>query len=257
LETIQFNCHNSTIKSFENNTALKNVSLYFLKEGETPDFSHNTLLENLYVQGNGIVNIDNCKNLINLYLYASNTKTINLQQSNALKNVTLLSCYNLTSLNLSGCQHLDSLKISEVSEKLDIDISNCGNLRSLILEDVNLNKLNAAECRTLQSFTHQPPISYYPANWNLTVLNMNNCTSLTYLSCNYNKLTELDINGCLNLSYLSCMSNNLKELDAHTCIALKELRCSSNTDLKKLILNTNHQITTLYKDDHTQIVLKE
>jgi len=256
LEILDFQCYNSKVSSFKNNTELKTLVLA-LKEGETLDLSNNTLLENLYVIGNGDVNISNCKNLIDLTFLMNNIiETINIQQYNALKNVTILSCNNLASINMSGSQNLDSLRISTINTGLDVDISNCKNLRSLILDVENLNKLNASGCTTLKRFEYQP--NYYnPTNWNLINLNMSNCTSLVLISCNYNKINELDVSGCTALTTLSCTNNNLKELDLYTCLALRELNCFNNNDLKTLILNKNHQITTLNKDSHTEIILKD
>ena len=56
---------------------------------------------------------------------------------------------------------------------------------------------------------------------------------------------------------ISMFLNLENDLDAYTCTALKVLICTFNSDLKTLILNKNHQITTLSKDEHTQIVLQE
>ena len=151
---------------------------------------------------------------------------------------------------------LENLKVSNVESLLDVDISNCENLQSLIIDTENLHNLNASVCSSLKSFIYQNR-NYYGdlKKWNLTSLNMSKCTSLTSLSCDFNKIKELDISGCTALITLSVYFNNLEALDAHTCLALNNLYTFGNSDLKTLTLNKNHQITTLCKDDHTEIVL--
>ena len=236
------------------NTALKNVSLS-IKVFNMLDFSNNTLIENLYVEGNGKVNISTCKNLIDLHLINSNTNAINLQQFNALINVRLNNC-NIASVNLSGCQNFEVLSISGSGNdnKLDVDVSACKKLRNLYLSITHLDKLNAAGCTALTGFEYEPDRNF-PFRF-MTSLNMSNCTSLKSIKCDFNLLTMLDVSGCTALTTLSCRRNHLKELDTQTCLALQSLDCSNSSDLKTLILDKNHQITTLYKDDHTEIVLK-
>jgi len=383
LETLHLK-NNGTVASFKNNTALKTVSWTGPKEGETLDFSNCTLLEKLIIQGFVDVKIDNCIKLIDLTLTSCTFNTFQFQQQfNVLKNVTLLGCNNLTSFTLTGAQSLDSLRIASETKTLDVDISNCINLRSLIFDVENLNKLNASNCSKLTSFKYQHLYDDNRYYLNLSSLNLSHCTSLKSVSVNQNKLTDLDVSGCtaltelscrnnqltnmnisgcnalqtlscqfnqltnlningcdalqtlschnnklkkinvngclslksldcsennleelnvngcvgltslhcydnklenlnlvncgslidlyctinkindlnvsdcISLKYLTCYANDLKELDLYSCLALKELRCMDNKDLKTLTINKNHQITILYKDEHTEIVLKE
>ena len=319
LHTLRIGSSNISLSSFKNNTGLKNFT-FFALEDEPIDFSNNTLLEKLSVTGGGNINLSQCKNLTDLYLTSNSSNTINLQQFNSLKNVVLEVCKNITSINLSSCQSLDSLYLSGIDTKeLYLDISNCKNLRFHYLNVGNLTKLNASGS-SIKDFIYQDISSMHnPLKWNLTSLNMSNCTSLISLLCNKNKIKEIDVSGCTSLTTLSCsenyvedlkMSNNkalttlycdnnnlkkldlsacpaltmltctnnnlenlnvsscvvlnklwcrnnqLKELDVHTCLVLKELSCINNNDLKTLILAKNHQIEWLFKDEHTEIVLK-
>jgi len=278
LQTLRIGSPKIIVSSFKNNSLLKKVKVFCLDD--PLDFSSNTLLENLSVTGGGAVNLSQCKSLVDLYIEKNCSNTINLQQFNALKNVVLLGCKNLTSLNMSSCQILDSIYLSTIfTDKLDLDISNCKKLRVLHLDVDNLSKVNAAGCTTLKHFIYQDSSPYLNTlKWNLTSLDMSNCTSLISLLCNKNKIKELNVsgctslttlscsenqienlnvNGCIVLNHLTCNNNKLKELDVHSCLEITYLFCRNNDDLKTLILNKNHKITTLDKDDHTEIVLKE
>jgi len=242
LETLTLR-PNASITSFKNNTALKSVWLH-AKAGLTLDFCSNSNLEKLYVDGNVDVKINDGIKFVDLTLLHSSSKTINMQQFTALKNVTLLSCNNLESLNLSGCMSLDSLRVECLTKGLDIDISNCINLRSLTLDVVNLNKLDASNCHRLSSFTHQP-ISDSSPDLNLTRLNLSNCSSLTSVSCYRNKLTDLDLSGCTKLTSLSCQNNKITNLNISGCTALATLLCQYN-NLESLNLSSNKSLRVIY-----------
>ena len=52
-------------------------------------------------------------------------------------------------------------------------------------------------------------ISY---NYNLTTLDLSNCTNLYILNCYSNNLTTLDLSSCTNLYDLYCYDNQLNNL---------------------------------------------
>ena len=257
LETLNILGAYTQVSSLNNNTALKEIVI-FLQPDETFDFSSHTLLEKLNVRGGSYININNCKRLIELSIQSAYMKTILLQQATDLQNVYIY-CNNLASLNLSGCENLESLWIySDSSEELDIDISDCRNLQSFTLIVENLYKLNASGCKKLVNFKYKNEGNYFgPIYRNLTILNMSNCTSLQTLTCSYNKLTSLDVSGCTALTRLECNNNDLVSLDVSSCFNLNYLYCYDNNDLNTLTMNMNQHFTTLSKDDHTQIVLKD
>ena len=114
--------------------------------------------------------------------------------------------------------------------------------------------------------------------WNLTTLNVKNCTELATLYCNRCKLTELDLssNGQLQvlwcdnnqftaldtagnsqLKSLYCYNNQLAALNLASNPALKELRCENN-QLTTLDLSGNTALTSLSCENNqlTEIQLK-
>ncbi|GHT56828.1 hypothetical protein FACS189446_8940 [Bacteroidia bacterium] len=82
------------------------------------------------------------------------------------------------------------------------------------------------------------------SNHKITVLNIKNAPSLTWLSCGGNRLTSLDISGCKALTELSCGGNQLTSLDVSGCKALTELSCSNN-QLTSLDLSGCEALTTV------------
>ncbi len=79
--------------------------------------------------------------------------------------------------------------------------------------------------------------------WNLTTLNVKNCTELQTLYCDGCKLTELDLSSNGQLQDLWCHNNQLTTLDT-----------AGNPNLKTLYCNRN-QLTTLNLNQNT--VLKD
>ena len=218
----------SKLTSIENTPALKELALYNIG-GDMLDLDNHTNLEYLHIERgpDNVTNISNCKNLKDLFLDNGTINTIELKQFSKLKNVSL-SCPNLYAINLSGSQHLDSLLIRNPKEGLEVDISNCSSLHYLYLDNkALLSKLNASGCVSLERFEHQPQ-NYNPSNWNLTKLDMSNCTSLQSLSCSYNQLTSLDVSGCTALHTISCDNNQLAFIDISGCTALNSLSCDDN-----------------------------
>ena len=62
----------------------------------------------------------------------------------------------------------------------------------------------------------------------LTALNVQGCTALQTLGCNYNQLTELNLQGCTALEFLYCRNNQLTSLNTQGCTALQSLNCGDN-----------------------------
>ena len=249
LETFYFLGYKSKVSSLKKNPVLKIVSIKAYNDGETLDFSANTLIEKLSVIGNvDITNPSNSKNLTEVYIASNNRiNTVDFSQLNTLKNATLLGCPNLTSINFSGCQHLNSLIIKHVYEVLDIDISGCKDLYSLTLEDLkNFNKLNASGCSSLISLYNE---EYNFYNRSPKILDLSDCTSLRSLSWNNNQLTSLNVKGCIALTQLSCISNHLSSLDVSGCTALTMLNCYTN-NLENLNVVSCVSLDTLSCDNN-------
>ncbi|MEY8377109.1 leucine-rich repeat domain-containing protein [Lachnospiraceae bacterium 56-18] len=168
--------------------------------------------------------------------------------------ITVLNMKNssLTAESLAGIEHFKNLTTLHCNGTY---------LKSI---DVSKNtKLQYLECS---------------GTWNLTTLNVENCTELHTLYCNGCKLTELDLssNGKLQvlwcdnnqftaldtagnpqLKTLYCHNNQLAALDFRSNPALKELRCYNNL-LTTLDLSGNTALTSLSCENNqlTEIQLK-
>jgi len=114
---------------------------------------------------------------------------------------------------------------------------------------------------------------------NLTSLDVTNCTSLTELYCERNKLTALDLTKNTSLEVLTCYENQITALDLSKNEMLTMLNCTDNqintldvtkcTSLVGLLCNNNKLITidlsalmvlkTLYCNDNqlTELILPE
>ena len=70
---------------------------------------------------------------------------------------------------------------------------------------------------------------HYSSNSNkLTALNVQGCTALQVLECDFNQLTALNVQDCTALQSLSCHQNPLTELNVQGCTALQWLNCNEN-----------------------------
>ncbi|MGL5957675.1 MAG: hypothetical protein ACRCZZ_03620, partial [Phocaeicola sp.] len=78
----------------------------------------------------------------------------------------------------------------------------------------------------------------------VSMLNLENCTSLTVLSCDEIRLKSLNLSGCVNLGNIYCSKNQLVELDLSSNIALTNLLCDGN-QLGALDLSENTALTNL------------
>ena len=87
-------------------------------------------------------------------------------------------------------------------------------------------------------------IQKYRKNVNLGDPNISDCTALTIISCNENKLTSLDLSNDTALESLECSTNQLTSLDVSDCTALTKLYCNSN-QLTSLDVSNNKALTKL------------
>lgn len=83
-----------------------------------------------------------------------------------------------------------------------------------------LTKLNVNGCTNLQTL--------YCEFANIDTLDMSTCGALQELFCPDNSLTSLNLTGCTSLLKVGCHVNQLSTLDLSTCISLIELDCQVN-----------------------------
>ncbi|MDR1406722.1 MAG: hypothetical protein LBJ23_01590, partial [Tannerella sp.] len=225
-----------TATSLKTNKLLKKVFILGWPQGTYLDFSNNTLLEDLYILGSrgsnveSVLNIGNCKNLNTIYIETLDIYKLDLQQSDKLKEVLIKHCDSLNYVNLSGAVNLEKFTLEDIKNEVEINVSNCKNLRGLGLGVASLKKLNASGCDAMTGFHWNEE---YGGKRKLKSLDFSNCMSLTDLRCRNSELEELNVSGCRALKTLICGNNKVKELDVSACVSLETFYCSSN-ELEKL-----------------------
>lgn len=75
-------------------------------------------------------------------------------------------------------------------------------------------------------------------------LNISGCPNLSEIDCANNVLTELDLSGCSNLTSLCCLDNKLTSLDLVFCPSIIHLTCDEN-NLTSLDLSVCPELETL------------
>ena len=121
------------------------------------------------------------------------------------------------------------------------------------INSLNIMLTASANCR----FTYFDCSPSY--NKIITILDVSNCTALTYLNCRGHQLSNLDISNCTALTYLDCSwtlltnldfsLNKLTSLDLSNNTALEYLDCSDNL-LTNLDLSNNTALEYLDCSDN-------
>lgn len=78
----------------------------------------------------------------------------------------------------------------------------------------------------------------------LSQLKISGCPNLSEIDCANNVLTELDLSGCSNLTSLCCLDNKLTSLDLVFCPSIIHLTCDEN-NLTSLDLSVCPELETL------------
>ena len=169
LETLDYTSESFSqtgkLLSIHNNTLLKNVRIVS-SEGEKYDFSNNPLIENLNIQGqrNGTnreytneINIDNCRNLIELSIADCFLYTLDVRNKVKLKEVNISGCDSLSTINASNLQNLERFQVwnGQNANSVDADFSNCRNLKELQISPKE-KSLNIRGCTSLNGWTSYP-----------------------------------------------------------------------------------------------------
>ena len=81
-------------------------------------------------------------------------------------------------------------------------------------------KITKLNCGILDSYGHDPNV--------LTDLNVQGCTALQTLDCQFNRLTALNVQSLTSLQELNCCANRLTALNVQGLTALEELYCGGN-----------------------------
>ncbi len=171
-----------------------------------------------------------------------------------IESITVLNMKNssLTAESLAGIEHFENLttlhcngtylKSIDVSKNTKLQYLNCS-------ETWNLTTLNVKNCTELATL--------YCNRCKLTELDLSSNGQLQVLWCDNNQLTALDTAGNPQLKTLYCYNNQLAALELRSNLALKELRCYNN-QLTTLDLSGNTALTSLSCENNqlTEIQLK-
>ena len=174
---------------------------------------------------------------------SSNTNLEEIELSNNYFLTTFIGygLNNLEQIDLTNNDSLVNFMISD-SEVVQIDLSNKPNLYEVnISYNYNLTTLDLSNCTNLYI------LNCYSNN--LTTLDLSSCTNLNFFNCYNNNLTALDLSSCTNLNYFYCSDNNLTTLDLSNCTNLYYLYCYDN-NLTTLDLSSCTNLYDLYCYDN-------
>lgn len=169
-------------------------------------------LERLYVEDNGLTELDVSENKKLRVLRCGN---------NQLTNLNLRENLNLNQLRASN----NALAYLDLSKNTDLQVISIGSNRLTSLDLRENTKLINLSC----------------AHNLLKSLNLSNNPALTHLACKANELVVLDLNNNLELLELECDSNKLTSLDLRRNSSLQELDCGSN-QLTSILFSDNSSL---------------
>lgn len=219
---------------------------------ETIDLTHNTKLEMLLLDNNKLTQVTmpttanqltvlDCSfnhklssldltkslNLTRLQLLQTSVTQLPLASHKQLRVLTAGLVRPITQIEFAPNNLIDTLFIPSAGLQ-SIDISQCVNLKSLVLDNnFMLSKLDVS---------HQPQLSILSCTGTmLTKLDVSHCKELKRLDCNNSSLEKLDLSQNTKLEALACFVNNLKELKVDMT-QLENLDCSNNAELSLLQL---------------------
>jgi len=228
--------------------------------------SKNTLLTQLYCQGNQLTSLDLSQNtkLIYLYCQANKLTSLNLSKNTALdvldfsyNKVTEFDSSNNVSLSYFMCRQ---------NKLTTLDFTNNPYINTLYCTGNELTQINISTLKRLAQLgvsnnklievdlSNKPDLIIFNCESNLiTNLNVAQLPQLQELTCSNNKLTSLDVTQNTELKILSCGSNTIPNFDITKNLKLTELECSSLnlnelnvthlTNLKELTANSNNLST--------------
>ena len=183
------------------------------------------------------LDVTNCTALVGLSLQATKIATLNLSNFANLKNVDLLSNYQLQNINFQGSNQLYSISISG-SGLSNVSVANLPALWKFTCSDNGaLTTVSATNCATLERLVLNN-------NGNLTNLTANNLPSLLILDIYKNKFSSIDISSLSSLQLLRCDENEFQTLDLSQNTALAQLQCTKNL-LQSLDLSHNPVLYTI------------
>lgn len=214
------------------------------------DLSENLLLEELYVGGTSIldINLKNNTNLVKITLknnFITNLNTISCGQLEYLdcsnneieslfisgRSLVYLDCSfnNLKNLELKGCDFLSKLNFSSNKIKR-IELNRIEALEELNCSFNKLEELDISELTKLRAIIAESNfLNYFSVDSNY----------LSFLILSNNKIKYIDCGGFLNLQYLDLISNEIEKINISHCNSLVEVNLHNNP-LVEITLSKNN-----------------
>jgi len=218
-----------TYLNFTNGSSLANSKL------TTIDISKNTLLQELYLQGNLLSTIDVSKNinLTKLLIPSNNLSSIDVS-NNLMLNTLGVSNNNLTSLDIRLLTNLLFFSASGNSNLHCISVNDVNFATQNWSQNVDDNVIFDLDCNL---WTYVPDDNFEQALIDLgydllldNFISSNIAASVSTLNIFEKQISDLTgIEGFTNLKELNCAKNNLTNLDL-----------TNNTKLEKLVISENN-----------------
>ena len=229
-----------------NNTWL--TSLACIGNGLTSlDVSGCTALKALYCQDNQLTSLGklpssiqtiNCSN--NKFTYLSVSGISDLASLNAQNNTSMLTLNckgnSLTTLLVSGCSALAAIDCS------NNQFTTLPTLPSTIEQiDASNNRFTGTLSMTGKSALKTLKVAHNA----ITDIGLDDCSSLTYLDCSYNKIARLDVTSLRYIETVHAEGNGMTSFNGSYCFKLKEVWVCYN-NLSSLDLRSCSSLRELY-----------
>lgn len=265
LKTLNiYNCKGVTTLDATTLTELEELNLTysgvtsFNNSSDTMDFSSNTSLKNIYLNGiSSFTGVDVSANtLLEEFSLVDNAKVTSLDFSNnaRLKKLTLSDVTALNTLNVAGCTSLESFNVLNTA-LTSLSVTGSSALTQFwVYNNTGLQSLSLTGATNLTSVK----LSAGTNNTSLKSLTLTDC-GIASLDVSYlTALTTLDVSGCASLTSLGTVpttvttlnvtGTGITSLDASACTELTTLDITDCTSLETLDIS-NTKISGLSIDD--------
>ncbi|XP_047967002.1 F-box/LRR-repeat protein 15-like isoform X1 [Salvia hispanica] len=170
--------------------------------------------------------------------------------SDAAIRSAVTSCPLLESLDMSNCSCVSDETLQGIAQHCVhlriLDASYCPNIS---LESVRLNMLTVLKLHSCEGITSASMVAIASSSL-LEVLELDNCSLLTSVSLDLQRLKNIRLVHCRKFVDLNLRSNVLSSITVSNCPSLQRISITSNA-LKKLVLQKQESLTTLALQCHS------
>ncbi|XP_057799893.1 F-box/LRR-repeat protein 15-like [Salvia miltiorrhiza] len=170
--------------------------------------------------------------------------------SDAAIRSAVTSCPLLESLDMSNCSCVSDETLQGIAQHCVhlriLDASYCPNIS---LESVRLNMLTVLKLHSCEGITSASMVAIASSSL-LEVLELDNCSLLTSVSLDLQRLKNIRLVHCRKFIDLNLRSSVLSSITVSNCPSLQRISITSNA-LKKLVLQKQESLTTLALQCHS------